>query len=140
MNRVDIIGRFTRDPELRYTPQGTAVTTVGIAINQRYTKDGEVREKVTFIDVDFWRGAAETVCKHFRKGDQIAIEGSIQQDQWEDTQGNKRSRHKISARTFHFIGNSRRDDQSFAPAAPAAPAAPQAPTLPGPPATDDIPF
>ncbi|MFP4175977.1 MAG: single-stranded DNA-binding protein [Planctomycetota bacterium] len=104
VNKVFLMGNMTRDPELRYTPSGTPVCDIGMAINRRYsTQGGEQREETCFVDVTFWGRRAEVVSEYFAKGDPIFVEGRLQLDQWETSEGN-RSKLKVVARNFEFVG------------------------------------
>jgi len=111
LNRVFLIGNLTRDPELRYTPGGSAVTDLPLAINRNYTtKDGERREEVTYIDVTVWDRQAENFCQYLKKGRPVHVEGSLRMESWEDkTTGEKRSKLKVLAERVQFL-DSRRDD------------------------------
>ncbi|NNE90592.1 MAG: single-stranded DNA-binding protein [Verrucomicrobiales bacterium] len=106
LNKVMLIGNLTRDPEVRYTPKGTAVTDIGVACNRSYTTDtGERREDVTFIDVTLWGRSAELVGQYMKKGRPIYIEGRLQMDSWEDKNtGQKRSKLKVVGENFQFLG------------------------------------
>ncbi len=109
LNKVMLIGNLTRDPEVRYTPKGSAVTDIGIAINRRYRVEDETREEVTFVDVTFWGRQAETIGQYMKKGRPIFIEGRLQLDSWEDKNtGQKRSRLRVVGENFQFLGG--RDD------------------------------
>ena len=155
MNKFLFMGRLTRDPELRYTPQGTPVCDIGVALNYRYKdrQSGETKEETTFVDVTFWGRKAEVVCEHFHKGKMIAGEGRLKQDRWEDPTGAKRSRLRVNADTFHFCGdspsNAKPQSETRAPAAvaPITPvaspgfSAPAAPPPPGAAFSDEaVPF
>src|SRR4051794_2468521 len=111
VNKVFLIGNLTRDPVLRYTPNGSAVTDLGVATNRTYmTKDGEKREEVTFIDVTVWNRQAETCCQYLKKGQPVHIEGFLKMDSWDDkATGEKRTKLKVEADRVQFLG-SRRDD------------------------------
>ena len=111
LNKVMLIGNLTRDPEVRYTPKGSAVTDIGMAINRNYTlDDGERREETTFVDVTFWGRQAEVIGEYMKKGRAMYVEGRLQLDQWEDkTSGQQRSRLKVIGENFQFLGG--RDDQ-----------------------------
>lgn len=104
LNRVFLMGNLTRDPDVRYTPKGTAVGDLGIAINRQYrTQDGETREEVTYVDIEVWGRQAET-CKQFlAKGRSVFIEGSLKLDQWEQD-GQKKSKMRVRADRVQFIG------------------------------------
>jgi single-strand DNA-binding protein len=93
LNRVLLIGNVTRDPELRYTPKGTAVTEIGVAINRVYTTNDEKHEDVTFVQVELWARLAEVAAQYLKKGRSVFIEGRLQVQSWDDKQsGQKRSR------------------------------------------------
>jgi len=112
INTVILGGNLTRDPEVRYTPQGTAVAKLGLAVNQTYrTKDGENREEVCFIDVDVWARQAETCGEYLKKGSSILVEGTLKLDTWDDREtGKKRSKHKIRARRVTFLSTGPRSE------------------------------
>jgi single-strand DNA-binding protein len=111
LNKVFLIGNLTRDPELRYTPSGSAVTDLPLAINRNFTtKDGDRREEVTYIDVTVWDRQAENCCQYLKKGRPVHVEGSLRMESWEDkTTGEKRSKLKVLAERVQFL-DSRRDD------------------------------
>jgi single-strand DNA-binding protein len=104
-NKVILIGNLTRDPEVRYTPKGTAVAKLGLAINRNWrTETGEQREEVTFVDVDVFGRQAETVGQYLRKGRPVLVEGRLRLDTWEDKQTNqKRSRLGVVMESFQFL-------------------------------------
>jgi len=123
MNLVVIKGNLTRDPELRYLPNGTAVCGFGLAVNRKWKdQNGEQKEEVSFFDVEAWSGRAETVAQWFKKGKPILVQGRLKQEQWEDKEtGNPRSKVKIVMDSFDFCGDSKKDgggDEQ--PARPAA--------------------
>src|SRR6476619_1572827 len=106
-NKVLLLGNLTRDPEVRYTPKGTAVTDLGIAVTRQYTLDtGEKREEVTFVDVTFWGRTAEVAAEYLRKGRSVFIEGRLQLDTWDDKQsGQKRSKLKVIGEMMQMLGS-----------------------------------
>jgi single-strand DNA-binding protein len=106
LNRVLLIGNLTRDPEIRYTPKGTAVAEIGMAINRVFTgDDGEKREEVTFVDVTLWSRLAEIAEQYLKKGRPVFIEGRLQLDSWDDKQtGQKRSRLRVVAENLQLLG------------------------------------
>jgi single-strand DNA-binding protein len=110
LNRVQLMGRLTFDPELRRIPSGTAVTELRMAVNRSWQgRDGERREEVLYIDVTAWDRQAETCCQILRKGSLIFVEGSLKMDQWDDkTTGEKRSKTRVQADRVQFL-DSRRD-------------------------------
>jgi single-strand DNA-binding protein len=145
-NKVILLGNLTRDPEVRYTPKGSAVADLGVAVNRQYTLDnGEKREEVTFIDVTFWGRTAEVAGEYLKKGRPVFIEGRLQLDTWDDKQsGQKRSKLKVIGETMQMLGSrgpasdvGEEGDRSARPTKPAAP-----PKTAGPPEADDdeIPF
>lgn len=113
VNKVILIGNLTRDPELRYTPKGTAVCELGLAVNRKYKLDtGETREEVTFLDVSFWSKGGETIAKYLKKGNPLYVEGRLQMDTWDDkTSGQKRSKIKIIGEEFQFLGGGERQSR-----------------------------
>lgn len=103
-NKVILLGNLTRDPELRVTPRGTALTTFTLAVNRKFTTDGQEREEVLFIDVECWAKQAETIAKHVTKGQQLLVEGHLKLDQWDDkTTQQKRSKIKVVLGNFQFM-------------------------------------
>ena len=123
LNRIVIMGRLTRDPELRRTQNGTAVTSFSVAVDRDF-KSRESGEKATdFIDVVAWRQTAQFVCQYFTKGRMAVVSGRLQIRNWTDKEGNKRRSAEVMADNVYF-GDSKRDGEtggaSFSrPAAPA---------------------
>src|ERR1700690_2889032 len=147
-NKVILAGNLTRDPELRYTPKGTAVAKIGLACNRKWRSEtGEMKEETTFVDVDCFGKTAETVGQYLKKGRPILIEGRLRYETWEDKQsGQKRSKLGVVMESFQFI-DSNRAEGGAAPEAPrsrpaaASPApAPEGGDADGPPEGDDVPF
>lgn len=116
LNKVMLIGNLTRDPELRVTPKGTAICQFGLAINRSFKDEGgTVREETTFVDVEAWGKAGETLAKYMVKGRPLFVEGRLKLETWDDkTTGQKRSKMKVVAENFQFLGG--RDDNAAAPA------------------------
>jgi single-strand DNA-binding protein len=106
-NKVILVGNLTRDPEVRYTPKGTAVTDIGLAVNRVYTTDNnEKREEVTFVDVTLWGRTAEIAGEYLKKGRPCLIEGRLQMDTWDDKQtGQKRSKLKVIGEALQLLGS-----------------------------------
>ena len=96
-NNVTVVGNVTRDPELRYLQTGTALATMGIAVNRRYMKNNEWVEDTSFFDVTCWRDLADNVSESISKGDRIIVTGRLEQRSWETDQGDKRSKVEIIA-------------------------------------------
>ena len=105
LNRVLLIGRLTRDPEVRYTSGGQAVTDLGLAVNRRYRdRDDQWQEEATFVDITVWGRTAENCGEYLSKGRSVFVEGRLQLDQWEDRNtGQKRSKLKVVATTVQFL-------------------------------------
>ena len=144
-NKVILMGNLTRDPELRYTPKGTAIAKIGLAVNRTWKNEaGETKEEVTFVDVDCFGRTAENVGQYMRKGSAMLIEGRLKLDTWDDKQTNqKRSKMGVVAETVQFLGAPRGADgapaeRSSRPATAKPPAAAE-PDGP-PPEEDDVPF
>jgi single-strand DNA-binding protein len=104
-NKVILAGNLTRDPELRYTPKGTAVAKIGLAINRTWKDEsGQQKEEVTFVDVDAFGRQAEVISQYLKKGRPILVEGRLKLDQWDDKQTNqKRSRLGVVLESFQFL-------------------------------------
>ena len=109
LNRIVIMGRLTRDPELRRTQNGTSVTSVRLAVDRDF-KSQDGTKQADFFDVVAWRQTAEFVSKYFTKGRMAIVEGRLQSRDWQDKDGNKRTSIEIVADNFYF-GDSRRDGQ-----------------------------
>jgi single-strand DNA-binding protein len=107
VNKVILIGNVTRDPEVKFTSKGSAVTDIGLAINRNYTLDnGEKREETTFVDVELWGRLAEIAGEYAKKGRPIYIEGRLRMDTWEDkASGQKRSRLKVVGENLQLLGS-----------------------------------
>mgnify|MGYP001560468172 CR=1 FL=1 len=151
-NKVILVGNLTRDPELRYTPKGTAIAKIGVAVNRVWTNEaGEKKEEVTFVDVDVFGRTAENVGQYMRKGRPILIEGRLRLDQWDDKQtGQKKSKLGVVAETVQFLGSPTGGGEGGASPSASGPRpqrpAPTALTTgeplegDGPPESDDVPF
>ena len=143
-NKVILAGNLTRDPELRYTPKGTAVARITLAVNRTFTAEGgEKKEEVSFVDVDVWGRQAEVISQYMKKGRPLLVEGRLKQDTWEDKNTKqKQSKLKVVLESFSFIDTGR--GAEGAPAGPrpaAASAAPAAADTDAPPSEgDDVPF
>jgi len=142
-NKVILLGNLTRDPEVRYTPKGSAVCDLGIAVNRVYTTDsGERREEVTYVDVVLWARLAEIAGEYLKKGRPVFIEGRLQMDTWDDKQtGQKRTRLRVVGESMQLLGTrppgtgaaaeaAGEDRQTAAPPKPSAPAEPDEDEIP----------
>ena len=150
-NKVILLGNLTRDPEVRYTPKGSAVCDLGLAVNRQYTLDsGEKREEVTYVDVVLWARLAEIAGEYLKKGRPVFIEGRLQLDTWDDKQsGQKRSKLRVIGETMQLLGSrppgtgaaseSGEQDRQSRPSAKSA-APPPKSGVPAEPDDDEIPF
>lgn len=135
-NRVILVGNLTRDPELRYIPSGTAVTDIGLAVNdRRKNQNGEWVEDTQFVDVTLWSRTAEVASEYLSKGSSVLIEGRLKYDTWEKD-GQKHSKLRVVGEKMQMLG-SRGEGPNRAPAT--ASAGSEVPAAADPPA-DDIPF
>jgi single-strand DNA-binding protein len=133
-NKVILLGNLTRDPEVRYTPNGTAVANFAIAVNRRYKQGDETKDEVSYIDIVVFGKTAENCGQYLNKGDAILVDGRLQQRRWETEDGQKRSKVEVVAQTVNFMP--KRSGQ-----APPRTGDSQAEPMPEPPAGDEeIPF
>jgi single-strand DNA-binding protein len=147
-NKVILLGNLTRDPEVRYTPKGTAVTELGMAVNRVYTaENGEKREETTFVDVTLWGRTAEIAGEYLKKGRPVFIEGRLQLDTWDDKQsGQKRSKLKVVGEGLQLLGarpgggGGGGGDEDSAGASRSSRPAPPPKAAPAGPDDDEIPF
>ncbi|MDP7008705.1 MAG: single-stranded DNA-binding protein [Phycisphaerales bacterium] len=131
-NKVLIMGNLTRDPELKQTPSNQSVAQIGIAMNRKFKdREGTLREETTFVDCEAWGRTAEVMSQYLSKGKPVFVEGRLKLDQWQDKDGNNRSKLKVVIESFQFI-DSKGGQSSTPPTAGAA-------TTAAPP-VDDIPF
>ena len=139
-NRVILVGNVTRDIELRYTPQGTAVTDIGLAVNDRVKKQGEWVDETTFVDVTLWGRTAEVAGEYLSKGSPVLIEGRLKLDAWEQD-GQKRSKLKIIGERMQMLGGQGGPSGNAAKSQAATPAAtPAAAPSQSVPPDDEVPF
>jgi single-strand DNA-binding protein len=108
LNKVLLIGRMTKDPDLKFTPSNVAVVAFTIAVERKYAKPGEER-KADFINCVAWRGTAEFIAKHFTKGQMINVVGELQVRSWDDTQGIKRYATEVIVDEVNFCGDKKSD-------------------------------
>ncbi len=103
LNKVFLIGRLTRDPELRYTPSGQSVSTLGFAVNHDYvTKEGR-KEETCYVNLVIWGKRAEVCAEYLRKGSLIFVEGRLQFRRWETQENEKRSTIEVHVEDFQFL-------------------------------------
>jgi len=104
-NRVILLGNLTRDPELRYTPSGTPVCDIGVAVNdRRKNASGEWVDETTFVDVTLWSRTAEVAGEYLSKGSPIFVEGRLKLDSWENSEGQKRSKLRVVCERMQMVG------------------------------------
>ena len=144
-NKVILMGNLTRDPELRFTPKGTAVAKLGLAVNRAWkTETGETKEDVLFIDVEAFSRQAETIGQYLKKGSPILVEGRLRLDTWDDKQTNqKRTKILVTAENVKFLGSGQPREGGAPENARNRPPAAPAPTASEPaeePTSDDVPF
>ena len=144
-NRVILVGNLTRDPELRYIPSGTAVTEVGLAVNdRRKTASGEWVDETTFVDVTLWGRTAEVASEYLNKGSSVLIEGRLKLDTWEKD-GKKNSKLRVVGEKMQMLGGKAGPGGSGGPrggsrSQPAGQPAGRDDEMEAPPPDDDIPF
>jgi len=156
-NRVVLMGNLTRDPELRYIPSGTAVSEIGLAVNDRVKKNDQWVDETTFVDITLWGRTAEVANEYLSKGSSILIEGRLKLDTWEKA-GQKRSKMRVVADKMQMVGGrpsgssgggggnrSSTDqhsgnDHSPSPTSTPATSSAAAPSSPSMPPSDEIPF
>lgn len=153
-NKVILMGNLTRDPELRYTPKGTAVAKIGLAVNRQWkSESGESKEEVTFIDVEAWGRQAEVIAQYMKKGSPLFMDGRLKLDTWEDKNTKQKvSKLRVVLENFSFVGGGNREggaggggDRGYSSnrpmqsSAPVAPPEPSEPDMP-PQEPDDVPF
>ena len=136
LNRVIIMGNLTRDPELRYIPSGTAVSDIGLAVNERVKKNDQWVDEPVFVDVTLWGRTAEVANEYLSKGSNILIEGRLKFDTWEKD-GQKQSKLRVVAEKMQMVGGRGGASGGGSPSG-----APQTQEASGPsmPPADEIPF
>jgi single-strand DNA-binding protein len=137
LNKVLLLGNLTRDPELRYAPNGTAVARFGLAINSRYRQGEEWKDDVCFVDVVVFGRQAETAGEYLSKGRMALIEGRLQWRSWEGQDGQKRSKHEVIAERVQFMSRAR--DEGMGRPGPESPESTDEADM-SLPQDDDIPF
>jgi single-strand DNA-binding protein len=138
-NRVILVGNLTRDIELRYTPQGTAVTEIGLAVNDRVKKQGEWVEETTFVDITLWGRTAEVAGEYLTKGSSILIEGRLKLDSWEQD-GQKKYKLRVIGERMQMLGGRGGSGGSHATAAASQSGSQGGAPEVGPPPDDEVPF
>ena len=121
MNKVIMIGHLARDIELRYTQSQMAIGKTAIAVTRKYTLNGEKREETCFIDLTFFGKQAEIANQYLGKGSKLAIEGYLKFEQWQDNNGQNRSKHSIAVESMEMLGDAKQNNQSYQQGAPKKP-------------------
>lgn len=107
-NRIVLVGHLTRDIELRYTQGGAAIGSSGIAVTRKFSVNGEKREETCFIDITFFGKQAETANQYLNKGSKLLVEGRLKFDQWQDSNGQNRSKHSVAVEVMEMLGDGQR--------------------------------
>ena len=121
MNKVIMIGHLARDIELRYTQSQMAIGKTAIAVTRKYTLNGEKREETCFIDITFFGKQAEIANQYLGKGSKLAVEGYLKFEQWQDNNGQNRSKHSIAVESMEMLGDAKQNNQSYQQGAPKKP-------------------
>ena len=121
MNKVILLGRLVRDIDLRYTQSQMAIGKTAIAVTRKYTLNGEKREETCFIDLTFFGKQAEIANQYLGKGSKLAVEGYLKFEQWQDNNGQNRSKHSIAVESMEMLGDAKQNNQSYQQGAPKKP-------------------
>ena len=113
MNKIIMIGHLARDIELRYTQSQMAIGKTAIAVTRKYTLNGEKREETCFIDLTFFGKQAEIANQYLGKGSKLAVEGYLKFEQWQDNNGQNRSKHSISVESMEMLGDAKQNNQGY---------------------------
>ena len=113
MNKIIMIGHLARDIELRYTQSQMAIGKTAIAVTRKYTLNGEKREETCFIDITFFGKSAEIANQYLGKGSKLAVEGYLKFEQWQDNNGQNRSKHSIAVESMEMLGDAKQNNQSY---------------------------
>ena len=113
MNKIIMIGHLTRDIELRYTQSQMAIGKTAIAVTRKYTLNGEKREETCFIDITFFGKQAEIANQYLGKGSKLAVEGYLKFEQWQDNNGQNRSKHSIAVESMEMLGDAKQNNQGY---------------------------
>lgn len=105
INTVIVSGNLTRDIELKYTQSGSAVADMGLAVNNRVKRNGQWEDAPAFLDITLWGRTAEIADEHLHKGSRCCVEGRLTMDRWTDSNGNNRTKIKITAFKMHMLGS-----------------------------------
>ena len=109
LNKIFLLGNLTRDPQLSYLPSQMPVVDFGMAVNHKWTKDGQKHEEVCFVDCRAFGKLAENLNKYCKKGNPLLVEGRLTFDSWTSQDGSKKSKHRITVESFQFISSGNAD-------------------------------
>lgn len=140
INSVVLVGNLTRDPELRHTPSGTAVTTLRIAVNDRVKRGEEWQDAAYYFDVTVWGRTAENCAQYLAKGRPVGVQGKLTWREWDAQDGTKRQSVEVVADNVQFLGGGREGGEGSAFVPQGAGASQSGADFPTAPADDDIPF
>ena len=112
-NKIILVGNLTRDIELRYTQGNAAIGSSGIAVTRKYTLNGEKREETCFIDITFFGKQAEIANQYLGKGSKLLVEGRLKFDQWQDSNGQNRSKHSVAVEVMEMLGEPKQSSQGY---------------------------
>lgn len=112
-NKIVLVGHLTRDIELKYTQGGVAIGSSGIAVTRKYTLNGEKREETCFIDITFFGKQAEVSNQYLQKGSRLLVEGRLKFDQWQDSNGQNRSKHSVAVEVMEMLGEPKQSNQGY---------------------------
>ena len=112
-NRIVLVGNLTKPIELRYTQGGAAIGSSGIAVTRKYTLNGEKREETCFIDITFFGKQAEVSNQYLQKGSKLLVEGRLKFDQWQDSNGQNRSKHSVAVEVMEMLGEPKQNNQGY---------------------------
>lgn len=121
MNKVIMIGHLVRDIELRYTQSQMAIGKTAIAVTRKYTLNGGKREETCFIDITFFGKQAEIANQYLGKGSKLAVEGYLKFEQWQDNNGQNRSKHSIAVESMEMLGDAKQNNQGYQQGSPKKP-------------------
>nr|DAX64730.1 MAG TPA: Single strand binding protein [Caudoviricetes sp.] len=112
-NKIVLVGHLTRDIELRYTTAGAAIGNSAIAVTRKFSVNGEKREETCFIDLTFFGKQAEVSNQYLQKGSKLLVEGRLKFDQWQDSNGQNRSKHSVAVEVIEMLGDAKQNNQGY---------------------------
>ena len=112
-NKIVLVGNLTKDIDLRYTQGGAAIGSSSIAVTRKYTLNGEKKEETCFIDLTFFGKQAEVSNQYLQKGSKLLVEGRLKFDQWQDSNGQNRSKHSVAVEVMEMLGDAKQNNQDY---------------------------